>query len=429
VHWSVTDNEGMTFQAGVLKPVDCAPGKTVKVKIPFELGRSLKPDSEFWLRLSLHTRTDALWAKAGHEIAWQQMALDVKSPANRKAKSNLPPLKLVGSGDTATIAGINFSATFSRAAGTLSSLKYNGRELLAQDTNGPAGPQLQIFRAQTDNDKGFGHWLGRDWREAGLSNVTHHVESLAITNLKSGEFRLYISTTNITIVTTTNSATNNLARAARSAGTKSVTTSAGTTNAVTGIVTNTVTNLVYRLKTIWTIHKDGSLEMENEFSPLSKKLPPLPRVGIVMRLAKDFENVRWLGRGPWENYSDRKESADMGLWKSTVAAQYVPYVRPQENGNKEDVRWLKLTDPTGNGLNISAVENPFSFSALHFTQLDLATTRHNYELKPREEIILSLDAKNSGLGNGSCGPGVLEKYAVLPTNYTLKLRFKPLPCE
>jgi beta-galactosidase len=149
-------------------------------------------------------------------------------------------------------------------------------------------------------------------------------------------------------------------------------------------------------------------------------------VGIVLSLAKQFENVRWLGRGPWENYSDRKESADIGVWHSTVMEQYVPYVRPQETGNKEDVSWVELTDAGGNGLKISAVKNLFAFAALHFTAQDLATARHNYELNLREDIILSLDAKMSGLGNSSCGPGVLEKFSVPPTNYSLHLKFSPV---
>jgi beta-galactosidase len=164
--------------------------------------------------------------------------------------------------------------------------------------------------------------------------------------------------------------------------------------------------------------------MENQLAPFGT-LPLLPRVGVVMQLAKDFENVRWFGRGPWENYPDRKDSADMGVWSSTVDAQYVDYVRPQENGSKEDVRWLTLTDENGNGLKVAAGENPFSFSTLHFTAGDLASVRHNYELSPRPEIILSLDAKQCGLGNSSCGPGVLEKFSVPPQSYRLHLRFCP----
>jgi beta-galactosidase len=165
--------------------------------------------------------------------------------------------------------------------------------------------------------------------------------------------------------------------------------------------------------------------MDNAFAPFGK-LPLLPRMGIGLRLAGDLENVRWLGRGPWENYPDRKDSADLGVWKSTVTEQYVPYVRPQENGNKEEVRWLTLTDENGNGLKVVAEKNPFSFSALHFTANDLAAVRHNYELKPRPEIILSLDAKLCGLGNSSCGPGVLEKYSVPPQSVRWQLEFSPV---
>jgi beta-galactosidase len=314
------------------------------------------------------------------------------------------------------IIGTNFSATFSRAAGSMTSLNYGGREMLAGGTIAP-----QLFRAPTDNDKGFGRWLARDWREAGLSNLTHCVESFEVTKVNPGTFKIFIVTTNITTITFTNSVTNRMARA----DTNCVINIVRATNALTGVVTNTITKLVCRLKTGWTVHGDGSMEMENECTPLGK-LPPLARVGISMVMAKDFENVRWLGRGPWENYSDRKESADMGVWKGTVGEQYIPYVRPQENGNKEDVRWLELTGAEGGGLKISAVENSFSFSALHFTVNDLAGARHNYELKPREEIILSLDTKNCGLGNGSCGPGVLEKYSVPPANYSLKLRIAPV---
>jgi beta-galactosidase len=110
-----------------------------------------------------------------------------------------------------------------------------------------------------------------------------------------------------------------------------------------------------------------------------------------------------------------------------VDEQYIPYVRPQENGNKEDVRWLTLTDWTWRGLLVAAKEYPMSVSALHYTVEDLIAVKHNYELKPRPEVVLSLDARQSGLGNGSCGPGVLERYSVPPQVYRLHLRFCPCP--
>jgi beta-galactosidase len=389
VHWSVTAITGELLQSGILNQTPCAPGKSCMVKIP-------QVSAGAWLRVSFHTKADSLWAKAGHEIAWQQFTLDSNDAREHTSSpATAGQLNLSETGEAAIISGTNFSVTFSRTAGTLRSLIFNGREMLANlaqasrlpaadETSAlPSDPVAQLFRAPTDNDKGFGKWLARDWREAGLTNLLRQVDSFTVERTKPDAVR----------VTTV----------ARSSGTRGG----------------------YRLKTCWTIRGDGTLDMENEFVPFGE-LPQLPRVGLVLGLAKDLENVRWLGRGPWENYSDRKASTDLGVWASTVTDQYVPYVRPQETGNKEDVRWVELTDANGRGVRIATREQPMAFSALHFTAADLAAVRHNYELSPRPEVILSIDAKMSGLGNSSCGPGVLERFAVRPENYRLHLFFSPV---
>jgi len=394
--WSVISSDGDEVQSGTLNPVDCAAGKNCTVKIPITTIRTIKPGEEFWLRLSFHTKSDLPWAKAGQEIAWQQFPLATKITRAEKTApgSARQKLVLVEAGDAVEIHGTNFSVTFSRAAGTLISLNYNGREMLdggysvfgeppkGGTTNGVAGPVLQMFRAPTDNDKGFGKWLARDWREAGLTNLSRHVDSFTIGQKQPDIVK------------------------------------------ITTLVISSAANGGYKMKTAWTIHGDGSVEMDNALMPFGT-LPLLPRVGIELHLATDYENVRWLGRGPWENYPDRKSGADMGVWTSTVSEQYVPYVRPQENGNKEEVRWVELTDASDNGLKISTEANPFSFSALHFAANDLTAAKHNFELSPRPEIILSVDAKMSGLGNSSCGPGVLEKYSVPPQEYRLQLKLSP----
>ena len=383
VRWSVT-SDGIVLQSGVLRPVDCEPGKTTNIKIPVAAIRNLRAGAEYWLRVSFHTRKDELWAPAGFEIAWEQMQLAVKTPAVPKINAaGSPALKLDRNGDTVQIRGIRFTATFSRSAGTLTSLAYDGCEMLARTTDGPAGPVLQVYRSPTDNDKGFGKWLARDWKDAGLDQIQRHVDLFQAIQTQSNEVR------------------------------------------VTVIATSTATGGAFVHRSIWTVRGDGSLDMDNEIKP-SGDLPPLPRIGVVMRIAGEFENFRWYGRGPWENYSDRKRSADMGIWSDTVTGQYIPYVKPQETGNKEDVRWAALTDANGTGLLVTA-EDPMAVSAIHFTAADLASVRHNHDLKPRPEVVLSLDAKQSGLGNGSCGPGVLERYAVLPQVYHLHLRFSRCP--
>lgn len=384
VQWSVSDSDGQKVQTGNLPFLPCPPGESVNVKIPVKKINRPKPGFEFWLRVSIRTTRDSLWAKAGYEIAWQQMQLQVKTPPLvEKKQAQDMPVRCEHDGDRVIITGDNFSAAFSRSAGTLSSLIYRGQELFARGANDLSGPVLQVYRAPTDNDKGFSHWLAMDWHDAGLDQAMRKVDSFTVTQPRPDEVQIQ------TVATTS------------------------------GL------NGGYKLQTTWMVHGNGKMDMDNNFEPFGRLPVTLPRIGIVMRLAAPFENFHWYGRGPWENYADRKESADIGVWSSTVNDQYVPYVHPQENGNKEDVRWLTLTDGDGRGLLVQDEGDPMAVSALHFTVNDLTAVRHSYELKPRPETILSLDAKQCGLGNSSCGPGVLKQYAVPPKSYSLKLQFFP----
>lgn len=374
----VTDESGAQILTGFFAPLNCEPGQQITLHTAFDKIPKGKPGAEYWLRISLHTRSASPWAPAGFEVAWQQFKLESEGsvrtpPGEETAVSDFPGF--------VTLDSAHFAAVFDRAAGTLTSLRFGGHEMLA--TNTFAGPVLQLFRAPTDNDKGFGKWLARDWREAGLAKLARTVDSFIV----------------------------------RKQGSKDV--------EVTSVQTYRAADGGMKATTLWTAHGEGWVEMDARFEPFGK-LPLLPVVGLVCGIAPRYERLQWHGRGPWENYPDRKENADMGVWSSSVDEQYVPYARPQENGNKEDVRWLTLTDAAGSGIKISAEQNPFSFSALHFAAADLASARHTVDLKPRPEVILSLDAKMSGLGNSSCGPGVLERYALLPTQvYRLHLRFEP----
>ena len=128
--------------------------------------------------------------------------------------------------------------------------------------------------------------------------------------------------------------------------------------------------------------------------------------------------MEWYGRGPWENYPDRKSSSMVGHYISTVSDQYVPYIMPQEHGHKTDVRWLILWDDNGRGLKVEGLP-AFEFSASHFTSNDLYLARHTYDLKPRPEIFLNIDAAMRGLGTASCGPDTLDDYRLLKSKYEL----------
>ncbi len=153
----------------------------------------------------------------------------------------------------------------------------------------------------------------------------------------------------------------------------------------------------------------------NEFTftfEIPDSLPPLPRLGIVIELPREYEQLSWYGRGPWDNYPDRKESCPIGLWKSTVSQQYVHYPRPQDSGNHEDCTFVELKTKKGKKLRIEAVDEAFSFSALPYSAQYLYSKTHDYQLQDQGKTYLSIDCAVMGLGNSSCGPGVLKKYTI-----------------
>ncbi len=141
-------------------------------------------------------------------------------------------------------------------------------------------------------------------------------------------------------------------------------------------------------------------------------LPEIPRLGIVIELPREYEQLTWYGRGPWDNYPDRKEACPIGLWRSTVTEQYVHYPRPQDSGNHEDCTMIELKTKKGKTLRIEAVGVPFSFSALPYSAQYIASKAHDYELEDQGQTYLSIDCAVMGLGNSSCGPGVLKKYSI-----------------
>ena len=154
-----------------------------------------------------------------------------------------------------------------------------------------------------------------------------------------------------------------------------------------------------------------------------KDCPTLPRIGVTWVLSSTLEDLRWFGRGPWENYADRNHGAPVGHHAGTVASQYVPYMLPQENGHKTDVRWLALADKQ-RGLLIEGMPR-LEFSASHFTDDDLFAARHTVDLAAREEIYLNIDHRHRGLGSEICGPDTEPRYRIPPGTYSFSYRVRP----
>ncbi len=236
---------------------------------------------------------------------------------------------------------------------------------------------LSCARAATDNDKGFGNWLAKEWKNDSLYNPT--VERLGSMVNADGS--------------TADSTRYRFAR---------------------GSIVMT---------TVWRQAGDSAIDVKATFT-CHGTLPPLPRLGLRFRIPSEYRNIEYYGRGPWDNYPDRKTSALVGRYVSTVGGQYTHYPRPQDSGNHEDCSYVVLSDDAGRSLAFKALgETPFSFSALPYSVEDLQEARHDYELEPSGYVDLHIDCAVLGLGNSSCGPGVLEKYAIDASRpHTLSLR-------
>jgi len=360
---------GEVQRKGRFPVIDLPPGKSTDIEMPAGLLPAWK---SFGCRLlvSFHLREDTKWAKAGHEVARWQRGVD---PEDREISwtaggvEHLRAPKVTEDGDRITVVGPEFVAAFSRKAGTLTALRYGDRTVIEESTEQANGPVLNVFRAPVNNDK----YAAGSWRKAGLDRLERVVESVEV---------VPVDPRVVTIDTR--------------------------------VVSRGRGECRFLLDTRWTVFDDGRIHVQNRIEPYGAPAI-LPRLGVRLRLARRYDQLTWWGRGPHENYPDRKLSADIGVYRSTAAEQYVPYVDPQDCGNREDVRWLALTDARDAGLLVRG-ELTFSMSVLHYTAEDLDRARHTADLTPRDEVILCLDGGVNGLGGGSCGPRPMQKYLLRP---------------
>lgn len=379
--WTLSIDGKQKDQGEITLP-EVAPGESEMIPLPVSIAgkkASAKATSDLRFTISFILKRDALWAKAGHEVAWEQFCIQEGALLSSKLE-NRGRLKVRADEEHLSISGSGFSIQWEKnATGSLTSLTYHGKEVLAHPADFPLQPVTQAFRAPTDNDKSFGNWLAKDWSLHQMDNPRISLDSFKHEVREDGAVIVRVQTRN---------------------------------RYKEGMI---VTKFLY------TILSDGTIDLKTTFQPQGI-LPELPRLGIAFCLSSDYNTFIWQGRGPQDNYPDRKTSAAVGLWKGPVADQYVHYPRPQDSGNKEEVRRLMLTDRHGKGIRVDAVEDVFSASALHYTAQDLYKETHDCNLKPRPEVILSLDAAVLGLGNSSCGPGVLKKYAIDKKEHTLHIR-------
>ncbi len=374
--WSVLSH-GETRQSGALPPMTTPPGKSEVITLPYDLPDP-EPGVEYVLHLSFVTAQAEPLVPKGHEVAWAQFRLPVSAPAERAAlkamrlrTQAMPQLRVQEDMDGIHVQGEAFSLVFDKGSGCITSWRVDDRPVIQ------SGPQLNLWRAPTDNDAKRMEAL---WRDAGLDTLEETATEISTAQLDPQSVR-------VTVTSSTS---------------------------IPGISGE------YR----YTIYGSGDVVLEYRVA-VADTLPPLPRVGIAMTLPEDRRVLTWYGRGPHENYVDRKEGAALGVYTANVDALVVPYIMPQEYGNRTDVRWAALRDNGGLGLLVVGMET-FEVSAHPYTVSDLDEAEHTFELELADRVFLNVDLAQSGLGSASCGPGVLPKYELSASAYRACVRLRPL---
>jgi beta-galactosidase len=363
--------DGKPVAEGGMGPLDIAAqeSRTYGLELP-SIGAK---GSEVLLDVQATTRHKQPWGRKGHVVAWEQICLQPGAP--EKPKPAAIPRRSTWN-ESARPRG---TAYLHSSTGTAVSLGANGifqRLIVDGRTLVQRGPQLQLLRGWTDNDgvKGKPEQWTSQWKPLGRWTNAGYGKLIA----EPGEIRVATRAGKLILSVDTRYAC---------AGDRSI-----------------------RHRQITTIWPCGHVQAENTFV-VDEGLPDVPRLGVQLRLPGEFEQLSWYGPGPMETYCDRKAGAPVGLYKSTVTDQYVPYILPQEHGNHEDLRWLRLVNASGQGLLVRG-HGRLSGSASHLRTEDLIKARHPFGLTPRREVLLNLDYRQRGLGTASCGPDTLPQYCI-----------------
>lgn len=321
------------------------------------LDLKISSDSDFHINFTYLDEFD-------HELATEQLSLCESSIPFEFAQGN--SLTHNEDKDLLTVFFDNGSVVFNKSTGIMMSYNINGKEMLNQEPVVAQGFLPNIFRAPLDNDiKKKSSWL-----KCGYDNV----------NIIPDSFKYKVSNDSITVISTNS-----------------------ISNAKSGLY-NVI--LLYRIKS------NGSIRVEAKLEPQKTMLleTDLARYGLMLEMPRMFDNVEYYGLGELENLCDFKAQTTAGIYKNKVEKMHEPYIKPQDNGNHTEVRWLKITDSLGAGLMFCAGKSRFSFNVHHYTQKLLQQAKHQEDLFDQNTTVLSIDGYMRGAGTASCGPDTLPQY-------------------
>ena len=373
--WEVVKN-GTSVENGTMD-VDIPAGESKDVVIPFTTPTDAAAGDEYFLNISFATKSDDqfTWADKDFAVAEAQFELDfagTDAAVEAVDTSKLEDIKTFEETDgDVKVAGDNWSVSFDKKTGEMTSYQSNGKEMIAE------GIEPNYWRASTDNDKKES--VDAKWKTA---NANVQIDEVSVN--KENKV-VYVS------------------------------------------VARTLKNCAdSKDRLTYAIYANGEIVVKATMAPNSN-MSNLQRVGTRLQLAAGLDKLTWYGRGESDSYSDRKTGYDVGVWNSTVDEQFTNYVYAQETGNKTDVRWMAVTDADGDGLLVDAQDHLLEMSALNCTQEALDAAGHPYQIERTDNTVLTIDYAQMGLGTASCGQATLSKYLLgTGKTYSYTYRLKPI---
>jgi beta-galactosidase len=354
--WTRSSKDGQVAQ-GPLPATVIEPRQTGETELPKEA----IPNQGEWLTVEANLKTDTPWAEAGHQLArGQYIKKAPKTPRSQKPSKLREEGRFLKSGDWQidTTTGI-----------------LTGPMVLE-------GPRLQLWRATTDNDRGWEN-ESEGWKKARLDKLLVRFDGLVREE-----------------------------------------TAEHSKVKVASRIAPAILSLGVRMTTTYSFFEDGSLGVRVEGDFEGKWPETIPRLGVRLLVAKGINSARWQGLGPGESYPDSKAAAQYGVWQANLAELETPYIYPQENGHRSCSEWIELNAPNGAALRIEAPQE-IGFSLQRNTPEEKEIAKHRHELTPRNDLVLILDHAQHGLGSASCGPGVLPKYQLHPVPFDFEFVLRP----
>lgn len=373
VTWTLTE-DGKKIGSGKLSAEDTniAGRESGSIKVPYRasMPEEKKAGAEYYLNLSVQLKEDTEWAKAGHEVAYEQFQIPAEVT---KVEPTINTNVTVDDSaeDVIKVSGTDFGFEVEKATGTLKNYVYKGETLLT------SGPVPNYWRGILNNDNG--NYDG-NWKNVN-KNVT--ASDIAVGTNDAGQKTIRVT----------------LASASQA---------------------NLKQTMVY------TVDGSGAVTVDATVDATGTSLGRYIRIGTVMELPEGYENVEWYGNGPVEAMWDREDFATVGRYSNTVSGMFYPYLDTQDTGTVTGVKWISVTNPSAKSAMAIAATDTVEASALHFTVDDLDQAQHPYELTKLDSTILTVNYRSQGTGNKSCGQDTLSAY-LLPNNKAYTYEYTMVP--